>query len=290
MIGHCSGFDRVAGRLRRADGADLAALVSALGADNVRWVGGAVRDTLLGAPVRDIDAATPLRPEEVIERCKVAGIRTIPTGIDHGTITALLDGGSVEVTTLRHDVSTDGRRATVAFANDWREDAARRDFTINALYAHPETLQISDYFGGLDDLDARRVRFIGDPHERIREDHLRILRYYRFQARFGAPLLDPQLARRLTTFEQGTHGMYAVDGIQTFGVWENAEDGLKAIENGGPDVVLMDISLPGMSGIEATVCVKEKHSEMMWPSSTSMEGGEGKRHMMDSGGNKDQAW
>jgi len=168
--------------------ADLAALVSALGADNVRWVGGAVRDTLLGAPVRDIDAATPLRPEEVIERCKAAGIRTVPTGIDHGTITALLDGGPVEVTTLRHDVSTDGRRATVAFASDWREDAARRDFTINALYAHPETLQISDYFGGLDDLDARRVRFIGDPHERIREDHLRILRYYRFQARFGSAL------------------------------------------------------------------------------------------------------
>ena len=168
--------------------ADLAALVSALGADNVRWVGVAVRDTLLGAPVRDIDAATPLRPEEVIERCKAAGIRTVPTGIDHGTITALLDGGPVEVTTLRHDVSTDGRRATVAFASDWREDAARRDFTINALYAHPETLQISDYFGGLDDLDARRVRFIGDPHERIREDHLRILRYYRFQARFGSAL------------------------------------------------------------------------------------------------------
>ena len=168
--------------------ADLAALVSALGADNVRWVGGAVRDTLLGAPVRDIDAATPLRPEEVIERCKAAGIRTVPTGIDHGTITALLDGGPVEVTTLRHDVSTDGRRATVAFASDWREDAARRDFTINALYAHPETLQISDYFGGLDDLDARRVRFIGDPHERIREDHLRILRYYRFQACFGSAL------------------------------------------------------------------------------------------------------
>jgi len=168
--------------------ADLAALVSALGADDVRWVGGAVRDTLLGAPVRDIDAATPLRPEEVIERCKAARIRTVPTGIDHGTITALLDGGPVEVTTLRHDVSTDGRRATVAFASDWREDAARRDFTINALYAHPETLQISDYFGGLDDLDARRVRFIGDPHERIREDHLRILRYYRFQARFGSAL------------------------------------------------------------------------------------------------------
>ena len=150
--------------------ADLAALATALGAQNIRWVGGAVRDTLLGHRVKDIDAATPLRPEEVVEACKAAGIRTVPTGIDHGTITALLDGGPVEVTTLRHDVSTDGRRATVAFAQDWREDAARRDFTINALYVDPQTLEIFDYFGGLDDLDARRVRFIGDPHQRIRED------------------------------------------------------------------------------------------------------------------------
>lgn len=168
--------------------ADLAQLVAVLGADNVRWVGGAVRDTLLNDAVRDIDAATPLLPDEVMERLKTAGIRVVPTGIDHGTITALLDGGPVEITTLRHDVSTDGRRATVAFARDWRDDAARRDFTINALYAHPETLEISDYFGGLGDLAARRVRFIGDARERIREDHLRILRYYRFQARFGSEL------------------------------------------------------------------------------------------------------
>lgn len=165
--------------------ADLAALVAALGADNVRWVGGAVRDTLLGLPVKDIDAATPLLPDEVVTRLNAAGIRTVPTGIEHGTITALVAGGPVEVTTLRHDVSTDGRRATVAFAGEWRDDAARRDFTINALYAHPETLEISDWFGGLGDLAARRVRFIGDAGERIREDHLRILRYFRFQARFG---------------------------------------------------------------------------------------------------------
>ena len=167
---------------------DLAALVAALGADNLRWVGGAVRDTLLGLPVKDIDAATPLHPTAVIEALKAAGIRSVPTGIEHGTITALLAGGPVEITTLRHDVSTDGRRATVAFASDWREDAARRDFTINALYADPVTLEITDYFGGLDDLAARRVRFIGDARERIREDHLRILRYYRFQARFGSVL------------------------------------------------------------------------------------------------------
>jgi poly(A) polymerase len=163
----------------------LAMLTRALGAENVRWVGGAVRDTLLGEPVKDIDCATPHRPETVIDRCRAAGIRTVPTGIDHGTITAILDDGPVEVTTLRRDVTTDGRRATVAFAEDWCEDAARRDFTINALYAHPETLELSDYFGGLDDLAAHRVRFIGDAETRIREDHLRILRFFRFQARFG---------------------------------------------------------------------------------------------------------
>lgn len=167
---------------------DLAALVDALGANNLRWVGGAVRDTLLGEEVKDIDAATPLTPQEVIERLQAVDIRTVPTGIEHGTVTAVLKDGPVEITTLRKDVSTDGRRATVAFATEWQEDAARRDFTINALYAHPTTLGISDYFGGIEDLDARRVRFIGDARERIREDHLRILRYYRFQARFGAEL------------------------------------------------------------------------------------------------------
>ncbi len=176
--------------------ADLAALVTAMGVNkhgvNARYVGGAVRDTLLGIAVKDIDLATPLVPRTVIKRLKAAGIRTIPTGIDHGTITALLDEGPVEITTLRHDVSTDGRRATIAFANDWQDDAARRDFTINALYADPATGEISDYFGGLDDLAARRVRFIGDPHERIREDHLRILRYFRFQARFGSLPADTE--------------------------------------------------------------------------------------------------
>ena len=166
----------------------LKLLTTALGADNVRWVGGAVRDTLLGSAVHDIDCATPLTPDVVIDTLAKAGIRTVPTGIDHGTITAILDDCTVEVTTLRRDVSTDGRRATVAFAKEWREDAARRDFTINALYAHPETLEVSDYFGGLEDLESRRVRFIGDARERIAEDHLRILRYYRFQARFGAEL------------------------------------------------------------------------------------------------------
>jgi poly(A) polymerase len=172
--------------------ADLAALVAALGHGQARYVGGAVRDTLLGLAVKDVDVATPLRPHEVITRLDAAGIRSVPTGIEHGTVTAVLPEGPVEITTLRHDVSTDGRRATVAFAQDWREDAARRDFTINALYADPITRRIADWFGGLDDLAARRMRFIGDAWQRIREDHLRILRYFRFQARFGSLPADPQ--------------------------------------------------------------------------------------------------
>lgn len=184
----------------------LRALTAALGPGNLRWVGGAVRDTLLGAEVSDVDCATPFTPDTVIDRCRAAGIRTVPTGIDHGTITAILDDGPVEITTLRHDVSTDGRRATITFASEWQEDAARRDFTINALYAHPETLEISDYFGGLDDLAARRVRFIGDARQRIAEDHLRILRYYRFQARFGAEL-DPEAEEACTQLAATLKGL-----------------------------------------------------------------------------------
>ncbi|MBY9062135.1 CCA tRNA nucleotidyltransferase [Sphingomonas yunnanensis] len=167
--------------------AGLAALERALdgAGGRARYVGGAVRDTLLGLDVADIDLATPFVPVEVVRRLEGAGIRAVPTGIAHGTVTAVSEGTVVEVTTLRRDVATDGRHAVVAFAEDWREDAARRDFTINALYADPVSGAVHDYFGGLDDLAARRVRFIGDPHRRIAEDHLRILRFFRFHARFG---------------------------------------------------------------------------------------------------------
>lgn len=163
----------------------LALLTRALGAEELRYVGGCVRDTLLGHAIYDVDCATRHLPNKVVELCKAADIRTVPTGLAHGTVTAVLEDGPVEITTLRCDVETDGRHARVAFAEDWRDDAARRDFTINALYAHPGTLEVSDYFGGIDDLRAHRVRFIGDAETRIREDHLRILRYFRFQARFG---------------------------------------------------------------------------------------------------------
>lgn len=162
------------------------------GSGETRFVGGSVRDTLLAVDVSDIDLATRLAPEEVMRRLEAGAIRAIPTGLAHGTVTAVLAGRPVEVTTLRRDVATDGRRATIAYTGDWREDAARRDFTINALSADPASGEIFDYFGGLDDLEARRVRFIGDPLTRIAEDHLRILRFFRFHARFGRG--DPDAA------------------------------------------------------------------------------------------------
>ncbi|HEX8449273.1 MAG TPA: CCA tRNA nucleotidyltransferase [Allosphingosinicella sp.] len=165
----------------------MKALLAALGAKegDTRYVGGCVRDTLLGLAVSDVDLATRLAPQDVLERLARARIKAVPTGIAHGTVTAVVAGQPVEVTTLRRDVATDGRRATIAYTDDWREDAARRDFTINALLADPETLEVADYFGGGADLSARRVRFIGDPLTRIAEDHLRILRFFRFFARFG---------------------------------------------------------------------------------------------------------
>jgi poly(A) polymerase len=155
------------------------------GEGETRFVGGCVRDALLGLKVSDVDLATRLAPQAVIDRLEAAAIKVVPTGLAHGTVTAVVGGRPVEVTTLRRDVATDGRRATIAYTDDWREDAARRDFTINALTADPASGEVSDYFEGLADLRAGRVRFIGDPLVRITEDHLRILRFFRFHARFG---------------------------------------------------------------------------------------------------------
>lgn len=150
------------------------------------FVGGCVRNALLGAAVNDIDIATDARPETVARVCTAAGFRVVPTGIDHGTVTVVAKGVPHEVTTFRRDVETDGRRATVAFSSDVAEDAARRDFTMNALYAAPDG-QVIDPLGGLPDLLARRLRFVGEPEQRIREDYLRILRFFRFHAWYGDP-------------------------------------------------------------------------------------------------------
>ena len=183
----------------------LAALEDVFGGP--RYVGGAVRDTLLGLPVSDVDIATALLPNEVINRLEAARIKAIPTGIEHGTVTAAVDGKNYEITTLRRDVATDGRRATVAFATDWQEDASRRDFTINALYADPKSGEVFDYFDGLSDLEARRLRFIGDAHQRIAEDFLRILRYFRFLARYGGGQIDADAIAACAT---GAHGLTAL--------------------------------------------------------------------------------
>ena len=181
------------GTVMLPDRVGLRALARILGSIDgaTRFVGGAVRDMLAGEPIKDIDLATKLEPQEVTARLQKARIKAVPTGIAHGTVTAVLSSGPVEVTTLRRDVSTDGRRATIAYTDDWREDAARRDFTINALYADPETGELFDYFGGESDLAAGLVRFIGEPLQRIAEDHLRILRFFRFHARFGKGAPDP---------------------------------------------------------------------------------------------------
>ncbi|MEC3860683.1 CCA tRNA nucleotidyltransferase [Mesobacterium sp. TK19101] len=155
-------------------------------------VGGCVRNALLGAPVDDIDISTDARPEQVIALARAAGLKPVPTGIDHGTITVVADGIPHEITTFRADIETDGRRAVVRFADDVSEDALRRDFTMNALYADRRGT-IVDPLGGLPDLIARRVRFIQNADTRIREDYLRILRFFRFTAWYGNPDLgfDP---------------------------------------------------------------------------------------------------
>jgi poly(A) polymerase len=155
-----------------------------------RFVGGCVRDALIGRPIADIDLATPARPEEVAAALDKAGIKSLPTGIAHGTVTAVVPPRHYEITTLRRDVETDGRHARVAFDADWAEDAARRDFTINAIYLDPDGT-LHDPVGGLADLAARRVRFVGEAATRIAEDVLRVLRYYRFAARFGDGKGDP---------------------------------------------------------------------------------------------------
>ena len=155
-----------------------------------RVVGGAVRNALLGRPVTEVDFATTAKPEDVTRLAAQAGIKTVPTGIAHGTVTLIAAGVPFEVTSLRRDVETDGRHATVAFGTDWAEDARRRDFTMNALYADAQG-EVHDPLGALSDLRGGRVRFVGDPAQRIREDYLRTLRFFRFSAGYAAGAFDP---------------------------------------------------------------------------------------------------
>ena len=167
-----------------------------------RFVGGVVRNALMKLPVSDIDIATPLTPDEVTARLKAAGLGAVPTGIEHGTVTAIANGKPFEVTTLRRDVATDGRRAVVAFTKSWEEDAQRRDFTLNALYAGKDG-EVFDTVGGIADLNAGRVRFVGDATTRIREDYLRILRLFRFHAWYGEGEMDTAALRAAAAEKAG---------------------------------------------------------------------------------------
>ena len=178
------------------------------GGHQALFVGGCVRNGLLGAPVTDIDIATDATPDRIIALARMAGLKCVPTGIDHGTITVIAQGRPHEVTTFRRDVETDGRHATVAFSTDLAEDAARRDFTMNALYARPDGTVV-DPLHGLPDLQARHVRFVGDPEQRIREDYLRILRFFRFTAWYGDPDLGMD-AEGLAACAAGIDGLHGL--------------------------------------------------------------------------------
>ncbi|WP_292515479.1 CCA tRNA nucleotidyltransferase [Mesorhizobium sp.] len=182
----------------------LQQLMAALkqGGEEARVAGGAVRNALLGQPVADIDIAATTLPEETIRRAEAAGFKTVPTGIEHGTITVIAGGKPYEVTTLRADVETDGRRAKVTFGRDWKLDAERRDFTINALYADADGTVV-DLVGGIADIEARRLRFIGDAEARIREDYLRILRFFRFFAWYGDGRPDAEGLKACARLKEG---------------------------------------------------------------------------------------
>ena len=169
------------------DSPAVAAVLAAL--PGARAVGGCVRDALAGRDIADVDIAAPVPPEQIAARLRAAGLKVFETGLAHGTVTAVLDRTPVEVTALRRDVLTDGRHAVVAWTTDWREDAARRDFTINAMSLAPDGA-LFDYFTGREDLAAGRVRFVGDPDTRLAEDYLRALRFFRFQARYGVGAPD----------------------------------------------------------------------------------------------------
>ena len=179
---------------------DVQKLFKTLGPDHLRFVGGVVRNALLELPIGDIDLATTLPPDEVMQKLKSAAIKVIPTGIDYGTVTAVIKGVGYEITTLRRDVETDGRRAVVSYTTDWTEDAARRDFTINALYADGNG-QIYDPLGqGLPDLKQQKVKFVGDAETRIQEDYLRILRFFRFHAAYGKGVPDQPALKACAKF------------------------------------------------------------------------------------------
>jgi tRNA nucleotidyltransferase/poly(A) polymerase len=230
-----------------------------------RIAGGAVRNALLGQPVADVDIATTNLPAETMRRAKEAGFKPVPTGIDHGTITVVAGGRPFEVTTLRADVETDGRHARVAFGRDWKADAERRDFTINALYAEADGTVI-DFVGGLADIEAKRLRFIGDPEARIREDYLRILRFFRFFAWYGDGRPDGEGLKACARLKEG------LDRLSAERVWAElkkllcAPDPSRALlwmrQSGVLSRILPESEKWGIDGIHALV---RAEADLGWP-------------------------
>ncbi len=238
------------------------AVMNALGQGAARFVGGCVRNTILGEPVEDIDIATMLTPTEVIAHLEAAGIKAVPTGIEHGTITAVVAGKPFEITTLRKDIVTDGRHAEVAFTANWDEDAARRDFTMNALYATKDGT-LHDPVGGYDDAKAGVVRFIGDADARIKEDFLRILRFFRFTAWYGKGEFD---ADSLAACAANTDGLKQLSGervqkeLMKLLAARDPLPGLRAMAAAG---VLVEV-LPEASNFERFARVAEIESHQLF--------------------------
>jgi poly(A) polymerase len=210
------------------------AVMAALG--EARFVGGAVRNALLGAGVVDIDIAVPMPPAEALARLAAKGIKVVETGLEHGTVTAIAGHHAFEITSLRRDVETDGRHAKVAFTDDWAEDAARRDFTINALYASLSG-EVFDYASGVEDLIAGKVRFVGDARKRIAEDYLRILRLFRFHAWYGKGEIDAEGLRAAAE---------AKNKLKTLSAERVAKELLRLLEAGNPAPVLRVMAATGI--------------------------------------------
>jgi poly(A) polymerase len=236
-------------------------VMAALG--EARFVGGAVRNALLGVPVMDIDIAVPIPPQEAAACLRAKGIKVVETGLDHGTITAIAGVHAFEVTTLRRDVETDGRRAKVAFTDDWAEDAARRDFTINALYASAGG-EVFDYATGVEDLSAGRVRFVGDAGTRIAEDYLRVLRLFRFHAWYGKGDLDDEALRAAAA---------AKGKLKSLSGERIAKEMLRLLEAGNPAPVLRVMAatgilsqlLPGALQLQRLERLTEIEAENLFP-------------------------
>lgn len=235
-----------------------ARIFAALPPGSTRFVGGCVRNAILGVPIGDIDLATQLEPDAARDHLEAAKIKVIPTGIDHGTVTAVIEGIPHEITSLRKDVEADGRRAVVAFTQDWAEDAVRRDLTMNALYADPDG-QVHDPTGrGIEDAQARRLRFVGDADDRVREDYLRILRFFRFLAFYGGDAkLDPGA---LTACRENRRGLKTLSAER---VWSEIKKLLSAPEPVRAAHIMLqqeilEVVLPEASNVEGLQRLAER--------------------------------